>query len=151
MPCMTYTVLSVFCFRYIFSVRWFYSLFAMWYTFILSYVSGFVVGYNGREDLWKAGDKAVFISTCHWRTPDWKAFFSQWPAWAVQLQTRSTRWSKSNWTTNAKAAKSMHLGFILQVLLQFTLSLSLSFPFRGAAHRPNPLQELPEALWVHVE
>ena len=30
-------------------------------------------------------------------------------------------------------------------------SLSLSFPVRGAGHRPNPFQEVPEASWVRVE
>jgi len=30
-------------------------------------------------------------------------------------------------------------------------SLSLSFPVRGAGHRPNPCQEVPEASWVRVE
>jgi len=35
--------------------------------------------------------------------------------------------------------------------LMGSLSLSLSFPVRGAGHRPNPFQEVPEASWVRVE
>jgi len=45
------------------------------------------------------------------------------------------------------------LVLVTRVLVQVIGSqvLSLSFPVKGASHRPNPFQKVPEASWISYE